>query len=63
MRAITGIDALIRAFLSQAEAGADWVMPGFTHLQTAQPVLAPVKAWFDANIPADRRGDPLEIGA
>ena len=22
----------------QAEAGADWVMPGFTHLQTAQPV-------------------------
>jgi argininosuccinate lyase len=30
--------ALIRAFLAQAEAGADWVMPGFTHLQTAQPV-------------------------
>jgi argininosuccinate lyase len=24
--------------LVQAEAGADWVMPGFTHLQTAQPV-------------------------
>ncbi len=36
--AITGIEALMRAFLSQAEAGADWVMPGFTHLQTAQPV-------------------------
>ena len=36
--AITGIDALIAAFLAQAEAGADWVMPGFTHLQTAQPV-------------------------
>ena len=30
--------ALIRALLAQAEAGADWVMPGFTHLQTAQPV-------------------------
>ena len=30
--------ALIRALLVQAEAGADWVMPGFTHLQTAQPV-------------------------
>jgi argininosuccinate lyase len=30
--------ALIRALLIQAEAGADWVMPGFTHLQTAQPV-------------------------
>ena len=36
--AIEGLDALIRAFLDQAEAGADWVMPGFTHLQTAQPV-------------------------
>ena len=36
--AIEGIDKLMRAFLSQAEAGADWVMPGFTHLQTAQPV-------------------------
>ena len=28
----------MRAFLAQAEAGADWVMPGFTHLQVAQPV-------------------------
>ena len=36
--AISGIAALIRALLAQAEAGADWVMPGFTHLQTAQPV-------------------------
>ncbi len=36
--AISGLDALIRAFLAQAEAGADWIMPGFTHLQTAQPV-------------------------
>jgi argininosuccinate lyase len=36
--AITGITALMQAFLAQAEAGADWVMPGFTHLQTAQPV-------------------------
>ncbi|WP_272004980.1 argininosuccinate lyase [Roseovarius sp. ZX-A-9] len=30
--------ALVAALLTQAEAGADWVMPGFTHLQTAQPV-------------------------
>jgi len=30
--------ALCRALLAQAEDGADWVMPGFTHLQTAQPV-------------------------
>ncbi|WP_338549816.1 argininosuccinate lyase [Roseovarius phycicola] len=34
----TGLITLIEAFLEQAEAGADWVMPGFTHLQTAQPV-------------------------
>ena len=34
----SGLLALIKALLGQAEAGADWVMPGFTHLQTAQPV-------------------------
>ena len=34
----SGLLALIKALLDQAEAGADWVMPGFTHLQTAQPV-------------------------
>ncbi|MFA8386094.1 MAG: argininosuccinate lyase [Pelagibaca sp.] len=33
-----GLTALISALVEQAEAGADWVMPGFTHLQTAQPV-------------------------
>ncbi len=32
------IAALQRALIGQAEQGADWVMPGFTHLQTAQPV-------------------------
>ena len=36
--AIAGIEALMRALVSQAKAGADWVMPGFTHLQVAQPV-------------------------
>ncbi len=36
--AITSLTALMRAFVAQADAGADWVMPGFTHLQTAQPV-------------------------
>ncbi len=36
--AIQGLTALMQAFLAQASAGADWVMPGFTHLQTAQPV-------------------------
>ncbi|MEL7026069.1 MAG: argininosuccinate lyase [Pseudomonadota bacterium] len=33
-----GLKALQMAFIAQAEAGADWVMPGFTHLQVAQPV-------------------------
>jgi argininosuccinate lyase len=36
--AIAALTELMRAFLDQARAGADWVMPGFTHLQTAQPV-------------------------
>ena len=36
--AVLGLTALMRAFLAQAEQGADWVMPGFTHLQVAQPV-------------------------
>ncbi|MBZ0130553.1 MAG: argininosuccinate lyase [Rhodobacteraceae bacterium] len=36
--AIAGLQALQSALLAQAEAGADMVMPGFTHLQTAQPV-------------------------
>ncbi len=35
---LQAIEALQKAFLAQAEAGTDWVMPGFTHLQTAQPV-------------------------
>lgn len=35
---VEGLLALQNALLDQAEAGADWVMPGFTHLQTAQPV-------------------------
>ncbi len=34
----SGLIALAQALLEQAEAGTDWVMPGFTHLQTAQPV-------------------------
>ncbi|EAQ04410.1 argininosuccinate lyase [Pseudooceanicola batsensis HTCC2597] len=36
--AIDGLQALMTALVAQAEQGADWVMPGFTHLQTAQPV-------------------------
>jgi argininosuccinate lyase len=36
--AIDGLTALIAALVDQADAGADFVMPGFTHLQVAQPV-------------------------
>ena len=36
--AIGGLTALMRALVTQAEAGAEMVMPGFTHLQVAQPV-------------------------
>lgn len=36
--AIEGLTRYQRALVAQAEAHADWVMPGFTHLQTAQPV-------------------------
>ena len=32
------ITALMQALLGQAEKGVDWFMPGFTHLQSAQPV-------------------------
>ena len=35
---VLGLEALMKALLAQAEAGADVVMPGFTHLQVAQPV-------------------------
>jgi argininosuccinate lyase len=37
-RAEAGLLALQRALLAQAEAHADTIMPGFTHLQPAQPV-------------------------
>ncbi|MEL6962318.1 MAG: argininosuccinate lyase [Pseudomonadota bacterium] len=40
---IDGVDGLLqdlqRVLLSRAEAHHDWVMPGFTHLQAAQPVV------------------------
>jgi len=35
----TYIDLLIDALLTQAEDNLDVIMPGFTHLQTAQPIL------------------------
>jgi argininosuccinate lyase len=37
-RAIAGIEAVLGALVTRAEEHADSIMPGFTHLQTAQPV-------------------------
>lgn len=36
--AADALQAYQRALVARAEEHADWVMPGFTHLQTAQPV-------------------------
>ncbi|MCL2760308.1 MAG: argininosuccinate lyase [Desulfuromonadales bacterium] len=33
------IDMLINSLLTQAESNIDLIMPGYTHLQTAQPIL------------------------
>jgi len=66
------IDRLLDGLLIQAEAHADAVMPGFTHLQTAQPVTVGhhLMAWFemllrDADRIRDcrRRMNVLPLGA
>lgn len=36
--AADGLRLLQKALLKQADAHTEWVMPGFTHLQTAQPI-------------------------
>jgi argininosuccinate lyase len=36
--ATRAIDALVAALLDAAEAHLDWALPGYTHLQRAQPV-------------------------
>ena len=35
---IEGLSELMKALINQADKGAEIVMPGFTHLQVAQPV-------------------------
>ena len=37
-RQTTALHDLIESLLEQAEEGTEWTMPGFTHLQAAQPV-------------------------
>jgi argininosuccinate lyase len=36
--AADGLRALQRSLVKRADEHADWIMPGFTHLQTAQPI-------------------------
>src|SRR5215475_10694298 len=36
--AADGLRALQKALVKRADDHADWIMPGFTHLQTAQPI-------------------------
>ena len=46
---LTMSEALMNALLDQAERYADTIMPGFTHLQTAQPITFGhhLLAWFE----------------
>jgi argininosuccinate lyase len=54
-RLIEGIRALRRALLAQARAHVDTLMPGYTHLQRAQPVrLAHHLLAYDAMLDRDR---------
>src|SRR6185369_12360147 len=54
-RIIAAIDDLRRALLGQARAHVDTLMPGYTHLQRAQPVrLAHHLLAYDAMLERDR---------
>ena len=57
--AVTRVDALVRALLGAAERHLDWAMPGYTHLQRAQPVyLVPPPARLRLDAPARPRALP-----
>ena len=71
-RLIAAIDELRRAFLAQARAHVDTLMPGYTHFQRAQPVrLAHHLLAYDAMLERDRgriadamrRGDVSPLGS
>lgn len=54
-RLVTLIDELRRAFVTQARAHVDTLVPGYTHLQRAQPVrLAHHMLAYDAMLARDR---------
>lgn len=50
-----GLQALQRSLLKQAERHAGWMMPGYTHLQTAQPVW--LSHWLLAHVEAFARDE------
>lgn len=69
---LAALDELLRALLSQAEAAGDAVLPAYTHLQRAQPVLlahqllAHVEALLrdrERLVQARRRVDVLPLGS
>jgi len=54
-RLVTGIDDLRRALVTQARKHVDTLMPGYTHLQRAQPIrLAHHLLAYDAMLERDR---------
>jgi argininosuccinate lyase len=71
-RLIAGVDELRRALVRQARTHVDTLMPGYTHLQRAQPVrLAHHLLAYDAMLERDRgrladaarRGDVSPLGS
>ncbi len=71
-RLVTGIDDLRRALVRQARTHVDTLMPGYTHLQRAQPIrLAHHLLAYDAMLERDRgrigdaarRGDVSPLGS
>ncbi len=52
---IAGLQRVQRALLGLAEKHHDWIMPGYTHVQVAQPVL--VAHWLLAHVEAFYRDE------
>ncbi len=50
---VEGLKEVQRALFELAEKHRDWIMPGYTHMQVAQPVL--VSHWLLAHLQAFRR--------
>ena len=58
--AAAGMEALVATLLDVAERHADWALPGYTHLQRAQPVyLAHHLLAYVVDAPARPRADAL----